>query len=215
MAPDRNGLNPMASTPSGDESLCHGQSQQLARPGTSSVDQEDPSAREIVSADSLGKSQADLHEHIKMVAALVEILEASSLSELDYQHPDLSLRLSRASSLAPIQSSMMASPTLAPITVATTTVCERPTPAPTQTPLPLMGTLVKSPLVGTAYLAPQPDHPPFVRVGDRVKTGQTLLIIEAMKVMNTITAPKDGVVSEIFAANGRPVEYDETLMRIE
>jgi acetyl-CoA carboxylase biotin carboxyl carrier protein len=74
---------------------------------------------------------------------------------------------------------------------------------------------VTSPMVGTAYLTPEPNSPPFIKVGDMVKEGQTLLIIEAMKVMNSIRAPKAGRVSRIFASNAAPVEYGEPLLVLE
>jgi acetyl-CoA carboxylase biotin carboxyl carrier protein len=74
---------------------------------------------------------------------------------------------------------------------------------------------VTSPMVGTAYLTPEPNSPPFIKVGDMVKEGQTLLIIEAMKVMNSIRAPRAGRVSRIFAGNAAPVEYGEPLLVLE
>ncbi|MEX2805316.1 acetyl-CoA carboxylase biotin carboxyl carrier protein [Streptococcus sp. H31] len=77
------------------------------------------------------------------------------------------------------------------------------------------GELIESPLVGVAYMAPAPDKPPFISVGDRVKKGQTLLIIEAMKVMNEIPAPRDGVVTEILAVNEKVIEFGEGLVRIK
>ena len=77
------------------------------------------------------------------------------------------------------------------------------------------GDIVESPLVGVAYLAPAPDKPAFVSVGDQVKKGQTLLIIEAMKVMNEVPAPKDGTVTEILVANEEVVEFGKGLVRIK
>ncbi|MGE5200688.1 MAG: acetyl-CoA carboxylase biotin carboxyl carrier protein, partial [Acidobacteriota bacterium] len=71
------------------------------------------------------------------------------------------------------------------------------------------------PMVGTAYIAPQPDQPPFVKLGDKVSEGQVLLIVEAMKVMNQIRAPKPGRVAEILVADGAPVEYGQVLMVVE
>jgi len=73
------------------------------------------------------------------------------------------------------------------------------------------GNTIKSPMVGTAFLAPQPGADPFVSVGDAVKAGDTLLIIEAMKVMNPITAPEGGVVKKLFVSDGQPVEFDQPL----
>ena len=72
-----------------------------------------------------------------------------------------------------------------------------------------------SPMVGTAYVAPEPDAPSFIEVGDTVKKGQTILIVEAMKVMNPITAPADGTVKQIMVTNGQPVEFGEVLVVIE
>lgn len=74
--------------------------------------------------------------------------------------------------------------------------------------------LVRSPMVGTFYLSPSPDEAPFVQVGQEVLTGQTLAIVEAMKMMNEITAPAPGIVTEILAANGTQVEYDQPLFRV-
>jgi acetyl-CoA carboxylase biotin carboxyl carrier protein len=74
--------------------------------------------------------------------------------------------------------------------------------------------LVKSPMVGTAYLSPEPGAPPFVKAGDQVKKGQTVLIIEAMKVMNPIGAHMDGTVEEILVADKQPVEFDQPLLRL-
>jgi acetyl-CoA carboxylase biotin carboxyl carrier protein len=74
---------------------------------------------------------------------------------------------------------------------------------------------VKSPMVGSAYLSPEPGAPPFAEVGSRVTAGQTLLIIEAMKTMNHIPAPKAGIVTQVFIENGQPVEFGEPLVIIE
>ncbi len=77
-----------------------------------------------------------------------------------------------------------------------------------------MSKAVKSPMVGTAYLTPEPGAAPFISVGETVKAGATLLIVEAMKVMNPITAPRDGTVTEVLIENGQPVEYDQPLVVI-
>ncbi|MEX0922960.1 MAG: acetyl-CoA carboxylase biotin carboxyl carrier protein [Rhodovibrionaceae bacterium] len=74
---------------------------------------------------------------------------------------------------------------------------------------------VTSPMVGTIYTCPEPGKPPFVSAGDQIKEGQTLLIIEAMKVMNTLPAPRSGIVKEVFVSDGQPVEFGEPLMVIE
>ena len=77
------------------------------------------------------------------------------------------------------------------------------------------GEEVKSPMVGTAYLQPAPESPPFVQPGDKVKKGQTLLIVEAMKTMNPIQAPRDGVVAEVLVGDAQPVEFGEPLVLLE
>ena len=77
------------------------------------------------------------------------------------------------------------------------------------------GEIIKSPMVGTAYLSPEPNAPEFIKKGDKVKKGDTLLIVEAMKVMNNISSPKDGVIEEIFIENAQPVEYDQPLVVIK
>ena len=79
-------------------------------------------------------------------------------------------------------------------------------------PEPVSGTPVKSPMVGTAFLSPEPGAKPFVGVGDKVKAGDTLLIVEAMKVMNPITAPHAGTVKQVLVENGQPVEFDQPLL---
>jgi acetyl-CoA carboxylase biotin carboxyl carrier protein len=77
------------------------------------------------------------------------------------------------------------------------------------------GEVVKSPMVGTVYMQPQPDAPPFIKVGDTVSTGQTLMIVEAMKTMNPIPAPKGGKIVEILVEDAQPVEFGEPLVVIE
>ena len=77
------------------------------------------------------------------------------------------------------------------------------------------GEIIKSPMVGTAYLSPEPSAPEFIKKGDKVKKGETLLIVEAMKVMNNISSPKNGVIEEIYIENAQPVEYDQLLVVIK
>ena len=89
-----------------------------------------------------------------------------------------------------------------------------PEPAPESAPDP-EGTVITSPMVGTFYSSPSPDSQPFVRVGTKINSGDTICIIEAMKVMNPIRAPKSGRVASIMVTNGDPVEYDELLLIID
>ena len=92
---------------------------------------------------------------------------------------------------------------------------QAPAVAPEAAKQAASGKMVKSPIVGTYYSAPAPDKPPFVKVGQKVKKGDVLMIIESMKLMNEIASEFDGVVAEIFVENGTPVEFDQPIMRIE
>jgi len=147
-----------------------------------------------------------------LVKALADILDDAGLAELEYETADLSVRLSRVSGAAPV----------APVAAVATPAAPAPAPA-AAAPAPAAESAdaashpgaVTSPMVGTVYVAPEPDAPSFVSVGDAVKKGQTILIVEAMKVMNPITAPADGKVTQILVQNGQPVEFGETLVVIE
>jgi len=133
-----------------------------------------------------------------LVQALADILDEAGLAELEYETADLSVRLSRVSGAAPV----------APVaTVAA--------PAADSADAASHPGAVTSPMVGTVYVAPEPDAPSFIEVGGTVKKGQTLLIVEAMKVMNPITAPADGTVKQILVQNAQPVEFGEVLVVIE
>ena len=144
----------------------------------------------------------------RLVRRLADILNDTGLSEIEVERDGLKIRVSRT--LAAPVAVQAAAP--APVPVAS--------PAPAATPaftgetLP-PGEVVKSPMVGTVYRSPQPGANPFVKVGDKVTQGQTLLIIEAMKTMNPIPAPKGGVVRAILAEDGQPVEFGEPLAVIE
>ena len=148
-----------------------------------------------------------------LVKALADILDEAGLAELEYETADLSVRLSRVSSAVPV----------APV-AAVAAPAEAPAAAPTPPAAALAADsadaashpgAVTSPMVGTVYVAPEPDAPSFIEVGGTVKKGQTLLIVEAMKVMNPITAPADGTVKQIFVQNAQPVEFGEVLVVIE
>ena len=137
-----------------------------------------------------------------LIRALARLLSETGLSEIEYTVGRHRLRVARApATAAPAMPAFAAAPA-APGDSADTAVAEHP------------GALT-APMVGTAYLAPQPGAPSFVRVGDAVVAGQTLLIIEAMKVMNEIRAPRPGRVVRIFVADAEPVEYGAPLMLIE
>ena len=144
-----------------------------------------------------------------LVKALADILDDAGLAELEYETADLSVRLSRVSGAAPVAPvATVAAPAAAPATAPAA-------PAADSADAASHPGAVTSPMVGTVYVAPEPDAPSFIEVGGTVKKGQTLLIVEAMKVMNPITAPADGTVKQIFVQNAQPVEFGEVLVVIE
>ena len=138
-----------------------------------------------------------------LVKALADILDEAGLAELEYETADLSVRLSRVSGAAPVAA--VAAPAATPAAAAAADSADAASHPGA----------VTSPMVGTVYVAPEPDAPSFIEVGGTVKKGQTLLIVEAMKVMNPITAPADGTVKQIFVQNAQPVEFGEVLVVID
>ena len=161
--------------------------------------------------------------NLNEIKDLMAQFDQSSLREFSYKNGTDELQFSkneaRMASEAPAQvvpapAAVAASPVVsAPSTPVESAVEEAPAPA--ETTVAPEGDVVESPLVGVAYLAAGPDKPAFVTVGDSVKKGQTLAIIEAMKVMNEIPAPKDGVVTEILVSNEEMVEFGKGLVRIK
>lgn len=143
------------------------------------------------------------------IEKLAELLVRTGLTEIELSQGDARIRVAKQ---VPQAVEYVHAPPSHPMHAAATAPAEIATPAASEAPHP--GTIT-SPMVGTAYLAPDPNSPPYVKVGDAVKEGQTLLIIEAMKVMNAIRAPRDGRVSRIFVPNAAPVEYGEPLMIVE
>lgn len=142
----------------------------------------------------------------KLVRELAELLNDTGLSEIEVEDGDRKIKVARtinAVASAPVAVAAPAVAAAAPVTPA-----EAAAPA-------VPANAVKSPMVGTAYLTPEPGAPAFVSVGDKVSAGDTLLIVEAMKVMNPITAPNGGTVKAIFVESGQPVEFDQPLMVIE
>jgi acetyl-CoA carboxylase biotin carboxyl carrier protein len=136
-----------------------------------------------------------------LVRTLAALLEETGLTEIEYAMGERRIRVVRGRFTAPAVTVAMPAPAAAAAAPAAATV-EAP------------GT-IKAPMVGTAYLAPQPEAPPFIKLGDSVREGQTLLIIEAMKVMNQIPAPRAGKVVRILVADGAPVEYGQPLLVLE
>ncbi|MHA7970741.1 acetyl-CoA carboxylase biotin carboxyl carrier protein [Rhizobium sp. CAU 1783] len=144
-----------------------------------------------------------------LIRDLANILNETDLSEIEVEQDDMRIRVSRA---AP---QMMAMPQMPAYQVAAPAVAAATAPVAAAEPARNLANAVTAPMVGTAYLAPAPGSRPFVEVGSIVKEGQTLLIIEAMKTMNQIPAPRSGKVVEILIEDGRPVEYGEPLVVIE
>ena len=142
--------------------------------------------------------------------------DSSSLREFYYRNASDELHFSK-NTLAPAETAVqpILEVPLTPIEAQPASVNSAPVEVEVNTEVVAEGDLVESPLVGVAYLAPAPDKPNFVSVGDTVKKGQTLLIIEAMKVMNEVPAPKDGVVTEVLVENEEVVEFGKGLVRIK
>lgn len=142
--------------------------------------------------------------------------DSSSLREFSYRNASDELHFSK-NTLAPAEKAVepILEVPLTPIESQPASVNSAPVEVEVNTEVVAEGDLVESPLVGVAYLAPAPDKPNFVSVGDTVKKGQTLLIIEAMKVMNEVPAPKDGVVTEVLVENEEVVEFGKGLVRIK
>jgi len=146
----------------------------------------------------------------RLVRRLAGILNDTGLSEIEVERGGLKIRVARTMTAAATVVHAAPAPVAAPAPAAA------PAAAPEFTGETLPpGELIKSPMVGTVYLSPQPGANPFIKVGDKVTQGQTLLIIEAMKTMNPIPAPKAGVVRAILAGDGQPVEFGEPLAVIE
>ncbi len=143
-----------------------------------------------------------------LIRKLAGLLNETGLSEIEYSIGEHRIRVARE-----IVASAPAAPAAAPA-VPNGALANGADHAPAVSSAP-PADAVTSPIVGVAYLAPQPGDPPFVRVGDQVSEGQTLLIIEAMKVMNQIRAPRGGRVTRIFVEDADPVEYGAPLMLIE
>ncbi len=142
-----------------------------------------------------------------LVRELAELLAATGLTEIEVEDGDRKIRVGRQA--APVVASVV------PQALAAAPVAAAATSAPVEAPVVAAPVdAVKSPMVGTAYLSAEPGSAPFVSVGKAVQAGDVLLIVEAMKVMNQITAPKTGTVQALLVENGQPVEYDQPLVVI-
>jgi len=147
---------------------------------------------------------------LSLIRKLAEILNDTGLTEIELDHKGAKVRVAKMMQAASV---MHAAPVVhhaAPVPAVAASVAAAPAAA-----AEIAGTPLKSPMVGTAYLCPTPESPPFVALGSTVKQGQTVLIIEAMKTMNQIAAPKSGKLVQINIENAQPVEFGEVLMVIE
>jgi acetyl-CoA carboxylase biotin carboxyl carrier protein len=141
-----------------------------------------------------------------VIRELAKLLDETGLSEIEFQRDGVSIRVARNLSAPATWLRAAEMPIAMPITIAPAAVPMDPTQHPG---------MVASPMVGTAYLGPSPGARPFVEIGTQVKAGDPLMIIEAMKTMNQIPAPRAGTVTQILVEDGRPVEYGEPLLIIE
>ena len=133
----------------------------------------------------------------KLIKELVDNLEEFKLTELEYSEKDTKIKVSRQSKV-----SQNITPEI--------TIEKR-----NRKTEPVSGTEIKSPIIGTAYLAPEPGAKKFVETGKKIKKGDTVMIVEAMKTMNHVPSPKDGVVKSVNVEDGQPVEYGQTLVVID
>ncbi|MBX7495665.1 acetyl-CoA carboxylase biotin carboxyl carrier protein [Qipengyuania sp. 6B39] len=156
---------------------------------------------------SAGKSGMNID--INLVRELAEMLGETGLTEIEVEDGDRMIRVSRGGGVAMAPAAMAA-----PMAAAPAAAPAAAAPVPAAAPAADHAGAIKSPMVGTVYLAPEPGAKDFVSVGDSVKEGQTLVIVEAMKVMNPITADKAGTVKAILVENAQPVEFDQPLIVI-
>ena len=159
---------------------------------------------------SKNKENADHELESGWIRELAGILEETGLTEIEIEKNDVRLRVSRQGGGAHV---IAAAPPVAAAPAGSTS------PAPVQPAAAPAGAdhpgAVKSPMVGTAYLSPSPGAEPFAKEGAQVSEGQTIMIVEAMKTMNPITAPRSGTVKKVFVTDAQPVEFDEPLLIIE
>jgi acetyl-CoA carboxylase biotin carboxyl carrier protein len=157
---------------------------------------------------------------LRKLKKLIDLVEDSGIAELEVTEGEEKVKIVKGGGAG--KEVVVLSPTSVPVGPVPTLAASPPAapvpaaaaPPAVETPTSLEGHIVKSPMVGTFYRAGSPGAKPFVEVGDTVKAGQTLCVIEAMKLMNEIEADKDGVIKAIMVENGQPVEYGEPLMLI-
>ena len=154
------------------------------------------------------KSEGSMKIDVALVRELAQLLADTDLSEIEVEDDDRRIRVARQITSG-VVSQVVAAPVAAAPAAAAAPATEAAAPAGED-----LSAATKSPMVGTAYLAPEPGAPAFKSVGDTVKEGETVMIIEAMKVMNAIAAPRAGTVKRMLVENGQPVEFDQPLFII-
>ena len=154
-------------------------------------------------ADKPVQGGASMRVDTALVRELAELLSANDLNEIEVEDGERKIKVRRDAPTSYVA---------APAPVAAAAPAAAPDAAPVTPQEDVGGEAVKSPMVGTAFLSPEPGAKPFIAVGQPVKAGDTLLIVEAMKVMNPITAPKAGTVKKINVTDGQPVEFDQSLV---
>jgi len=158
------------------------------------------------------KNNDEVDTHL--VRSLADILNDTDLTEIEVERGDLRIRVAREVTMAaPVH--YAPAPVAAPVAAPAAAPAAAAMPSDPATIVAKSGEEVKSPMVGTAYLQASPEAPPFCQPGDKVKKGQTLLIVEAMKTMNPIQAPRDGIVVEVLVGDAQPVEFGEPLVLLE
>jgi len=147
---------------------------------------------------------------IDIVRQLAAVLDETQLTEIEVEDGERRIRVARKAAAQHVVQAAPAAAAVAPAAAPAAPVADAPAAV-----APSSANAVKSPMVGTAYLSPNPEAPPFIAVGQKVAAGETLLIIEAMKTMNPITAPAGGTVTMVLVDNGQPVEFDQPLVVVE
>lgn len=159
------------------------------------------------------KENGAMKVDVDFVRQLAELLDTTQLTEIEVEDGDRRIRVARKAAAAAAPAVYHApAPAAAPVPSTVTAALPTAEPAPAE---PSLANAVRSPMVGTAYLAAEPGAAAFIAVGKQVQAGDTLLIVEAMKVMNPITAPSAGTVKAILVDNGQPVEFDQPLVVVE
>jgi len=154
----------------------------------------------------------------QLVRELAAVLAETGLTEIEIERGELRLRLARTATVSPVMSPAMQTHVIssAPVPAPAPTPALAPPAAPAAAPNPADHPgAIPSPMVGTAYLAAEPGAAPFIKVGDTVNPGQTLMVVEAMKTFNPIPAPRGGKILAILVTDGQPVEFGEPLVILE